>query len=151
MTRLGGWAGVAALVVFSLVLAGRPAGPSTVGERADAIAATLRCPVCQGLSVKDSDSPTARDLRADIRRRVEAGQSASQVRSAYVARYGEWILLRPDRDGFGAVVWLVPPLAGAAAAAGLVVALHGWRRRGRPATDEDRQLVERARAAARPT
>ena len=150
MTRLGAWAVVATLVVFSLVLATRSGAPTTVGERADAIAATLRCPVCQGLSVKDSDSPTARDLRADIRRRLEAGQSASQIRAAYVARYGEWILLRPHRDGFAAVVWLAPPLVGAGAAGGLVVALGRWRRRGRPATDADRRLVERARAAAPP-
>ncbi|MGH2695768.1 MAG: cytochrome c-type biogenesis protein [Actinomycetota bacterium] len=150
MRRAAGWALVAAAVVFALVVAAGPTGPTTISERADRIAAGLRCPVCQGLSVKDSDSPTARDLRADIRRRLEAGQSGSAIRAAYVARYGEWILLRPQSDGLGALVWLAPPLAAAAGAATLVVAMHRWRRRGRPASDEDRRLVEQARAAAGP-
>lgn len=149
MTRLGGWAVVVALVAFSLVLAARPVTTASGPDRAAAIAATLRCPVCQGLSVKDSDSSTARDLRADIRRRVDAGQSDAEIRSAYVARYGEWILLRPRREGFGAVVWIVPPIAAAAASAGLVVALSRWRRLDRPPTEEDRQLIDRARAAFR--
>lgn len=151
MSRVGSWAAVVALVMFSLVLAARPGVPASPDDRAAAIAATLRCPVCQGLSVEDSDSQTARDLRADITRRVQAGQSDAEIRRAYVARYGEWILLRPRSEGFGAVVWAVPAVAAAGASAVLVVALQRWRRRGRPATEDDRQLIRRARAATRST
>lgn len=141
------WAGVAALVAAALALGLRPtAGSGTLSARAEGIEAGLRCPVCQGLSVKDSDSPTARDIRADIRRRVADGQTAGDIRQAYADRYGQWILLRPRSSGFGALVWAVP----VAALAGGGVALGGlfwrWRRRGssRAPTDDERRLVATA-------
>jgi cytochrome c-type biogenesis protein CcmH len=127
MRRMAFWAGVAAVVAFTLVVAARPQGPTTDAARVAAIAAELRCPVCQGLSVADSDSETARNIRTDIVRRVSEGQSAAQVRQAYVARYGEWVLLRPERGGFAGLVWFLPPLGAAAGTAGLVVALWRWR------------------------
>jgi cytochrome c-type biogenesis protein CcmH len=127
MRRMAFWAGLAAIVAFTLVGAARPQEPTTDADRVAAIAAELRCPVCQGLSVADSDSETARNIRTDIARRVSEGQSPDQVRQAYVARYGEWVLLRPERDGVTGLVWFLPPLAAAAATAGLVVALWRWR------------------------
>lgn len=149
MRRLLAWAGVAAVIAAALALGLRPNGDDgSPAARADRIAAGLRCPVCQGLSVKDSDSPTARDIRADVRRRIDDGETAADIRQAYVDRYGEWILLRPGTSGFDAMVWAVP----AAAMAGGAVALAGlfwrWRRRGstRPPTDEERRLVAAARA-----
>lgn len=152
MTRLVVWAGLAAAVAASLALGLQTDGTgATPATRADRIAAGLRCPVCQGLSVKDSDSPTARDMRADIRRRVDDGQSPDEVRQAYVERYGEWILLRPGTTGFDALVWVVP----AAVIGGGAVVLGGvfwrWRREGsaRRPTDEDRRLVAAA-ASRRP-
>lgn len=153
MRRLLSWAGVAAVVAAALALGLRPTGGGgTAAARAQSIEAGLRCPVCQGLSVKDSDSPTARDIRADIRRRVDAGESPTGIRQAYVDRYGQWILLRPQASGFGALVWAVP----AAALAGGSVALGGlfwrWRRRGstRAPTAEERRLVAAAANATRP-
>lgn len=152
MKRLLAWAGVAAVTAAALALGVRPAGNPTPAARAQRIAAGLRCPVCQGQSVRDSDSPTARDLRADIRRRVDDGQTSAAIRQAYVDRYGEWILLRPRGGGFGALVWVVP----AAALAGGTVTLAGmfwrWRRANaaaRPPTDEDRRLVASARLDGR--
>ena len=150
MRRLFAWAGVAAVIAASLAVGLRSDGDGgNPAARADRIAAGLRCPVCQGLSVKDSDSPTARDIRDDIRRRTDDGQSPADIRQAYVDRYGEWILLRPGTSGFDALVWAVPT---AAFAAGLVV-LTGlcwqWRRRTitRAPTDDDRRLVAAARGA----
>ena len=145
MRRLAFWTTVAAVLVFTLVAAAQPSGPRTDGDRVSAIAADLRCPVCQGLSVADSDSETARNIRTDIARRISEGQSADEVRNAYVARYGEWVLLRPGRSGVTGLVWLVPPFAAATATAGLVAALWRWRRQRRfkpSAADED--LVARA-------
>lgn len=145
MTRAAGWAGVAALVAFALVLAARPAEPSAPSDRVVAIASGLRCPVCQGLSVADSDSETARNIRADIGRRLDAGERAPQIRQAYVDRYGEWILLRPGRSGFNALVWWLPPLGAAGGAATVIFALWRWRRStGDSASEEDRRLVEGA-------
>ena len=150
MRRLLAWAGVAAVVAAALALGLRPTGDSgSPAARADRIGAGLRCPVCQGLSVKDSDSPTARDIRDDIRRRIDEGESAPEIRRAYVDRYGEWILLRPRAAGFGALVWAVPAAALAGGAVGLAGLFLRWRRRGstRAPTDEERRLVAAAAVA----
>jgi len=147
--RLLAWAGVASLIAAALAIGLRPDGDSgSPTARADRIAAGLRCPVCQGLSVKDSDSPTARDIRDDIRRRVDDGDTAAEIRQAYVDRYGEWILLRPGTSGFDAMVWAVPAGALAAGAVALAGVFWRWRRRDptRAPTDDDRRLVAAARA-----
>lgn len=145
MRRMAFWGAVAVLFVFTLVVAAQPSGPRTDGDRVTAIAAELRCPVCQGLSVADSDSETARSIQTDIARRVSEGQSADEVKEAYVARYGEWVLLRPERSGVTGLVWLIPPFAAAAATAGLVAALWRWRHQRRfTASADDIDLVSRA-------
>jgi len=147
--RLLAWAAVAAVIAAALAIGMRPDGDSgSATARANRIAAGLRCPVCQGLSVKDSDSPTARDIRDDIRRRVDDGETAGEIRQAYVDRYGKWILLRPGTSGFDAVVWAVPAAALGAGAVALAGVFWRWRRRDitRPPTDEERRLVAAARA-----
>ena len=145
-TRLLSWLSVLAVIVLALVVgSGTPGAPTLPAARADRIAAGLRCPVCQGLSVKDSDSPTARDLRDDIRRRIEQGEDDTGIRQAYVERYGEWILLRPPANGFGALVWALPAAGAALAVGGLGLAFWRWRRvRAAPASADDRRLVENA-------
>ena len=145
MRRIGFWAAIGAVIVFALVVAARPTGPSTDAQRVASITAELRCPVCQGLSVADSDSETARNIRTDITRRVTAGETAAEIRAAYVARYGEWVLLRPERTGFTGLVWLIPPLAAAAGAAGLIMALWRWRhQRHYTPSEDDVERVARA-------
>lgn len=147
MRRVLAWAGVAAAIAAALTIGLQPSGDGgTPAARADRIAADLRCPVCQGLSVKDSDSPAARDIRDDIARRLAAGQSSGEIRQAYVDRYGEWILLRPGTSGFDALVWAIPAAAVAAAAVALAGTFWRWRRRAiiRPPTDEERHLVASA-------
>lgn len=148
MKRLANWAAIAAFIAAALTLGLRPtdADANSASMRVERLAAELRCPVCQGLSVLDSDSPTARDIRADIRRRVAAGESAATIRSAYVDRYGKWILLRPSTSGFDGLVWAFPAAAGAAGAVGLSAAFWRWRRdsRGRRPTEDERRLVAAA-------
>jgi cytochrome c-type biogenesis protein CcmH len=142
---------LAAVVVVALVIgAGRDKGPRTPAARVQSIAEDLRCPVCQGLSVADSHSPTAEAMREDIRRRVEAGESAGAVKAYYVSRYGEWVLLRPEASGVGGLVWILPVAALLLAAGGLSLAFRRWRRQpAMAATDEDRALVEAALARQR--
>jgi cytochrome c-type biogenesis protein CcmH len=144
-----GVAAAAALVVLAvcLVLATR-SGPVGPAERAQRLDAQLRCPVCEGLSVADSPSSTARAMAADVAQRVAAGQSDEEIRQYYVDRYGPGILLAPSGVP-GSVAVGLPLAVSAAAAAGLAVALA--RRRGgraRPAAAEDEELVARLRAAA---
>ncbi|MCY3786832.1 MAG: cytochrome c-type biogenesis protein CcmH [bacterium] len=96
-------------------------------ERAAAIARSLRCPQCAGESVAESNVSVAREIRADIARRVDAGQSDDQIRAAYAALYGEPVLLTPPARGFGSLVWIIPAVVGLTAAAGLGFAFRRWR------------------------
>lgn len=151
MRRLLTWAAIAAVIAVALALGTGPQSGAGTDGTADSIAAGLRCPVCQGLSVKDSDSPTARDIRADIQRRLADGDTPGEIRQAYVERYGEWILLRPGTSGFEALVWAIPAGATAAGAVLLAAAFWRWRRRhrSRPPTEEERRLVAAATATVR--
>ena len=147
--RAGAVVGLAVVVAVALALAARPAGhPDSPAARAYRIAAELRCPVCQGLSVADSPSETSRDMRADIRRRIDAGETDSAIRQVYVDRYGQWILLRPRGTGFAAGLWVVPVTAITLAAVGLGLRLRRWRRQpALAATADDHALVDAMRRA----
>lgn len=99
---------LAAIVLVSLALGSRTDGPATDGERVEQLTEQLRCPVCDGLAVADSPSSTARAIAADVRSRVAAGETDDDIRNAYVAQYGEWILLEPPAGGIGTLAWLLP-------------------------------------------
>jgi cytochrome c-type biogenesis protein CcmH len=77
-------------------------------DQATLLAAELRCPVCQNLSVGDSPSEMANQMRELIREKLQQGESPDQIRAYFVSRYGEWILLAPKRQGFNWVAWLLP-------------------------------------------
>ena len=90
----------------------------TLEARARALSKELRCMVCQNQSIDDSDAPLARDLRVLVRERLQAGDSDQQVIDFLVARYGEFVLLKPRFSWHTALLWLAPPallLVGAAA------------------------------------
>ena len=78
--------------------------------RARALSQTLRCMVCQNQSIDDSDAPLARDLRLLVRDRLKTGDSDVQVRDFLVARYGEFVLLEPQRDRRTLLLWSMPLL-----------------------------------------
>ncbi len=87
-------------------------------SRARDISAELRCLVCQNQSIDDSDAALARDLRMLVRERLKAGDSDIQVRDYLVARYGDFILLKPPFKMETLLLWLTPfavLLVGAAA------------------------------------
>jgi cytochrome c-type biogenesis protein CcmH len=77
-------------------------------SRARAISAGLRCLVCQNQSIDDSDAPLARDLRLLVRDRLTAGDSDAQVKDYLVARYGDFVLLRPPFQASTWFLWLTP-------------------------------------------
>ena len=79
--------------------------------RARELSKELRCMVCQNQSIDDSEAPLARDLRLLVRERISAGDSDSQVIDFLVARYGEFVLLKPRLNEHTLVLWLTPPLA----------------------------------------
>src|SRR3954462_2646416 len=77
-------------------------------SRARAISHELRCMVCQNQSIDDSEAPLARDLRLLVRERLKAGDSDGQVVDYMVARYGEFVLLKPRMSWRTAVLWGAP-------------------------------------------
>ncbi|NAZ36051.1 cytochrome c-type biogenesis protein [Rubellimicrobium sp. CFH 75288] len=84
--------------------------------RARAISEGLRCPVCRNESIDESTADVARDMRLFVRERLVAGDSDRAVVEAVVARYGEYVLLRPTAEGANLLLWLMPAalLAGGA-------------------------------------
>lgn len=78
--------------------------------RARALSRELRCMVCQNQSIDDSDAPLARDLRLLVREQIAAGKNDQQVMDFLVARYGEFVLLKPRLEGHTLILWLVSPL-----------------------------------------
>jgi cytochrome c-type biogenesis protein CcmH len=110
-------------------------------DAADAIAAGLRCPDCQGLSVADSPSQAAVEIRRQIDAMLADGATADEVRAHFVARYGDWILLAPSH---GWVWWL--PFAALALG---IAALVAWLRAGTQTRAESPAVSDAARARAR--
>jgi cytochrome c-type biogenesis protein CcmH len=100
--------------------------PTTAEQEVTAIAATLRCPTCQGLSVADSDAAISRSMRDLISEQVAASRTAEQIRGYFVERYGDWILLSPRSSGIGWLVWVLPVIA---LTGGMAVATGRARRR----------------------
>jgi cytochrome c-type biogenesis protein CcmH len=145
------WGGLAAVVIGAVSWAALDdRGAETHASRAGELAAELRCPDCEGLSVADSSTSTARAIRRDLRARIDRGQRDEEIRQAYVDRYGESILLKPEGGGIGVLVWGLPVAALLLGAFGLVLALRRWRREPRlHATAADEELVTRARRTER--
>ena len=106
-------------------------------SRARVISGELRCMVCQNQSIDDSEAPLARDLRLLVRERLKAGDSDTQVVDFMVARYGEFVLLKPRLEPHTYLLWLLPPLA--LAGGGVALWMYS-RRRTRSATAEDQSL-----------
>lgn len=76
--------------------------------RAQALMDELRCLVCQGQSISDSDAELAGDMRDLVRRRIAAGESPKQIRSWLIERYGSWISYRPTTEAAAWPLWLAP-------------------------------------------
>ena len=93
-------------------------------SRARALSQELRCMVCQNQSIDDSDAPLAKDLRVLVRERLTAGDSDRQVIEFLVARYGEFVLLRPRLNAHTVLLWMAPFAAIFAGAIGLFVFLR---------------------------
>jgi cytochrome c-type biogenesis protein CcmH len=106
-----------AFIVIALSLFGAPARAVQPDEilkdpvlesRSRTLSQELRCMVCQNQSIDDSDAPLAKDLRVLVRERLTAGDSDGQVIEFLVARYGEFVLLKPRLSWHTALLWLAP-------------------------------------------
>jgi len=146
---------VAALVAIALVVRSGPVPQISLQARTLAIAATLRCPVCQDLSVADSPSPLAGQMRATIEGDLRAGMSPDQIRARFVKSYGDWILLSPPGEP-GRYLRLAPLFALFLGMALATLAIRRWRsqpdRDGNDRvalSDEDRRTLAVALATGR--
>lgn len=93
---------------------------------AKALMQTIRCLVCQGQSIADSDAELAGDMRAMVRERIAAGERPAAIRAWLVRRYGAWVSYDPPLDRTTWILWAAPILF---LAAGLLVARRSLRRR----------------------
>lgn len=107
-------------------LALRVAADPALEARATRLASELRCPVCQGLSIQDSPSPLALQMKDLIRTQVGQGRTDAEIRGYFVSKYGEWVLLQPRPTGFNLLVYILPALALLAGLALLLLAIRKW-------------------------
>lgn len=162
--------GILAFVVLALMAAPQPGvavepdevlADPVLEARARDISAELRCVVCQNQSIDDSDAEIARDLRLLVRERLVAGDSDDEVVSYIVARYGDFVLLRPPFQPNTMMLWLGPPIMAVAIATLFVLFLRTYQRRRTagtgldPLSPDDRAeldaLVERIAANTKPS
>ena len=87
------------------------ASAQTLDDRVYAVARQLMCPVCQGQTVAESDSALARDMKAIIRQKLEAGETPNQILRYFVGQFGESVLAEPRPRGAAVILYLAPPLA----------------------------------------
>lgn len=144
--RWAPWLAMLVLAVPALAVAAIDTGdPATPADRVHSLSEQIQCPQCAGQSVAESDVAVSREIRQDIARRVEEGQTDDQIRAYYASSFGEEALLMPSASGVTGLVWALPVAAGVAALIGLAMAFRRWSGAGEHhATDEDRELVARA-------
>ena len=119
-----------------------------VQTRVEQLSNDLRCPTCQGLSVKESEAGFSVQMKNTIRELVQKGYSDEAVKAHFVERYGEWILRAPPKEGFNLILWIFPGIA-------MILALLVILRKSRkwvipqtsqaelpPLTEEERQILE---------
>ncbi|HEX4491829.1 MAG TPA: cytochrome c-type biogenesis protein [Acidimicrobiia bacterium] len=147
LKTFGPWIVLAVLVVVVLAITFARSRPSnSPSARAARLASELRCPTCESESVANSQSTAAVAIRSDIKRRITAGESDAQIRAAEVDHYTQYILLSPDGNGIGLIVWVGPLVVLFLGAVGLGFALRRWSRQPRlAATGADEAVVARAR------
>jgi len=149
----GPWLAMACILAAALLVGTGTSGrPPDNAERVYIVAKTIKCPKCAGQSVAESDIQVSREIRRDIARRIEAGQTDDQIRAYYRETQGADILLTPTSSGLTGFVWILPVVAVLVAVVALGLAFTRWRRQlGREATDDDRALVAAALSDADPT
>ena len=143
--------GLAVMIPLALLL------PSAVGlaspdleDRVREIASELRCVVCQNLSVADSPSELAKEMRNLVRELVQQGKTPEEVKAYFQSRYGDFVLLEPPKRGFNLLVWGLPFVALLVGACGVYLVARRWTERREPTTPPvDPGLIERVRRELR--
>ncbi|HEY2323298.1 MAG TPA: cytochrome c-type biogenesis protein [Thermoanaerobaculia bacterium] len=87
---------------------GQPLAGDELARTTQEIASTIRCPVCQGLSIADSPAEMAQNMRAQVRELLSRGYTRDQIDSYFERSYGQFILLKPKFQGVSTLVWTLP-------------------------------------------
>jgi cytochrome c-type biogenesis protein CcmH len=132
--------GVMGLVMVCFLPIAVGATTADLEAQVRAIAWQLRCPVCQGLSVGDSPSELANEMRALVREQLQQGKTSAEVLDYFVQRYGEWILLAPPKHGFNLVIWVLPFVLLPIGAVAVYVGARRWVRGSAAAASPSREL-----------
>lgn len=140
------WLVLGAVALASLVVAAAgDGGARTPEDRARSVESSIRCPTCRGQSVLESQAPAAKGIRAEIARRIGAGETDDQIRAYLVSVHGESILLTPPRSGVAGLVWVLPIAALVVALGGVALTFRRWRADGtRAPSAADEALVRAA-------
>ncbi len=142
------WLVLVAAALSALVISTQVEGPPRTNEdRVRALSEDFACPTCDGQSVAESNAVVAQEIRLEIRRQVDAGESDEAITDFLIQSFDESIDLRPRASGIVGLVWALPVFAMVFGFAGLAAVFTKWRNAAvREASDEDTELVERLRA-----
>jgi cytochrome c-type biogenesis protein CcmH len=113
------------IVGIAALLLAAPAAASERHPTQGELESELMCPICQGETLAQSDSPAAQRIKAYVARRIAAGDTRSEIKDKLVAQWGQRILAAPPRHGFDLLAWVLP-LAGLIGAV-VIMGLLAWR------------------------
>jgi cytochrome c-type biogenesis protein CcmH len=137
-----------ASAVLLLVVATFDSGPAvTDGERIQALQESFACPECAGQSVAESNAGVAATIRQLIAEEVRSGASNDDIRNRLIDAYGTDVLLTPPSEGVSSLIWILPVVVLFAGCAGLGVVLTRQRGGSRDVTEDDEDIVAKARAS----
>ena len=130
-----------ALLLYVVLCAVVVASPVSAAEppHASDLEAELVCPIC-GTTLDQSDSPVALRMKAFIRARIAAGDSAGQIKAKLVDQFGPGVIASPPKGGFGLLGWLLPIAVAVTAAVVIGLLVRRWSRRSAPPPVADRPL-----------
>ncbi len=146
-----------ALALAGIVLAAPSPSRAAAGtaapdleDRVREVASELRCVVCQNLSVADSPSDLAKEMRNLVRELLEQGKTREEIQAYFVSRYGEFVLLAPPKRGFNLLVWGLPFVALAVGACAIYFVAKRWTVQGeQPGPSVNQAYAERVRRELR--
>ena len=118
----------AVLAVVGLFAVGATGAVAAAPPNAADLESEIVCPVCE-TTLDQSNAPIAQRMKAFIRVRIAAGDSEQEIKDALVAQFGEGVLARPPRGGFGALAWALPLVALAVGAVAVAFLVRTWSRR----------------------
>lgn len=101
---------------------------SALEARTSEVAAGLRCAVCQGISIQESPSALAREMRDVVKEQLRAGRTPEEVRAYFVSKYGDWILLAPPARGMNLLIYVLPVVLVLGGFVGLAIVVRRWSR-----------------------